>query len=38
MGFDELLKDELGGDELRALKDIFFRLLYRSDLGDRVRR
>lgn len=38
MRFDELLKDELGGEELRALKDVFFRLIYRSDLGSRVQR
>lgn len=38
MDFNELLKDELGGKELRALKDVFFRLMYRSDLGSRVQR
>lgn len=38
MRFDELLKNELGGEELRALKDVFFRLIYRSDLGSRVQR
>lgn len=38
MGFDELLKDGLGREELRALKDVFFRLIYRSDLGSRIQR
>ena len=37
MGFDALLGEELGHDELRGLKDVFFRLLYRPEFGDRMR-
>ena len=35
--FDELLGDELGGEELRGLKDVFFQSLYRSEFGGRIR-
>ena len=38
VGFDELLKEDLGGEELQALKDVFFQFLYRLDLGTRMRR
>ena len=38
VGFDELVKDELGGEELQALKDVFFQFLYRLGLGTRMRR
>ena len=37
IGFDELLKDELGGEELRALKEVFFQFLYRLEIGGRMR-
>ena len=37
VGFDELLNDELGGEELQALKDVFFQFLYRLGLGKRMR-
>ena len=36
IGFVELLKDQLGGEELRALEDVFFRLLYWTELGNRM--
>ena len=35
--FDELLEDELGSEELHALKNVFFHHLYRPDFGDRIR-
>ena len=38
VGFDELVKDDLGGEERQALKDVLFRFLYRLDLGTRMRR
>ena len=34
--FEELLKDELGGEELQALKRLFFHFLYRLKLGGRM--
>ena len=37
IGFDALLGEELGRDELRALRDVFFQLLYRPEFGDRIR-
>ena len=37
IGFDALLGEELGGDELQALRDVFFQLLYRPEFGDRMR-
>ena len=37
LGFDALLGEELGRDELRALKDVIFQLLYRPEFGDRIR-
>lgn len=37
-GFVELLKDELGGKELRALKDVFFNSLYRMEFGGRMQK
>ena len=36
LGFDELLKDDLEGEELQALKDVFFQFLYRLGLGQRM--
>lgn len=36
IGFDLLLKDELGGEELHALKDVFFQHLCRSEFGGRI--
>lgn len=37
VGFDELVKDDLGGEERQALKDVLFRFLYRLALGTRMR-
>ena len=37
IGFDALLGEELGREELRALKNVFFHLLYRPEFGDRIR-
>ena len=37
IGFEALLGEELGRDELRALRDVFFQLLYRPEVGDRMR-
>lgn len=37
MGFDALLQNELCGEELRALKDMFFQLLYPGEFGGRIR-
>ena len=36
-GFEAILKDRLGAEELQALKDVFFQLLYRSGFGGRMR-
>lgn len=37
IGFDALLGEELGREELRALRDVFFQLLYRAEFGGRIR-
>ena len=36
VGFEALLGDDLGGVELRALKDVFFQLLYPGEYGGRM--
>lgn len=36
VGFDGLLEDMLGGEELLKLKDGFFQHLYRSEFGGRM--
>ena len=37
IGFEALLGEELGREELRALRDVFFQLLYRPEFGGRMR-
>ena len=37
IGFDTLLGKKLGREELRALRAVFFQLLYRADFGSRIR-
>ena len=36
IGFEAILKDKLGAEELQALKDVFFQTLYRSEFGGRM--